>query len=113
VTRSVTFRPDALLDLEDIHRYTVGQFGAEQARTYLDGLREAFGRLADLPKLGQPVEGVESVRVWVHQRRHAVIYREHGDRIEVARVIHGANDPELRRALRQARRIFRGAVGKL
>jgi toxin ParE1/3/4 len=113
VTRRVTFRPDALLDLEDIHRYTVDQFGAEQARTYLDALRAALDRLAAFPKLGQSVEGVESVRVWVHQHRHAVIYREHGDRIEVARVIHGANDPELRRALRQARRTFRGAAGKL
>ena len=103
--RQVTLRPDARLDLEDIHRYTSERFGAEQARAYLSSLRAGFDRPADLPKLGRPIEGLPGVRVWIHHAHHAVIYREHPDRIEVARVIHGANELELRRALRHARRL--------
>ena len=42
-------------DLDGIHEYTIVHFGLAQARDYLNGLDERFGRLAEQPMLGRSV----------------------------------------------------------
>lgn len=40
-------------DLEGIYEFSIDNFGLQQARTYLNGLHERLGSLAENPMLGR------------------------------------------------------------
>ena len=84
----------AARDLEGIHEYTVEQFGPMQAARYVDGLREAFERLAHFPRIGVEARPASGIRVW-HYQKHRIVYRVTRDGIEVTRVPHAARDVDL------------------
>lgn len=84
----------AARDLESIHEYTVDQFGPSQAARYIDGLREAFERLALFPRIGVEAKPGSGVRVW-HYQRHRIVYRVAAEAVEVSRVLHAARDVDL------------------
>ena len=48
--------PKAADDLDGIHEYTITNFGLEQARDYLNGLRRRFDDLAEHPVLGREAD---------------------------------------------------------
>lgn len=94
MTLAVRIVPAAARDLEGIHEHTVDQFGPSQAARYIDGLREAFDRLALFPRIGVEARPGSGVRVW-HYQRHRVVYRVTPEAIEVSRVLHAAQDVDL------------------
>src|SRR5262245_25169681 len=86
-------REDAL----DCYLY-IAQNNPEAAERFLDALEAAFARLADMPRVGAPQEWrsarLREVRMWPIPQfsNYLIFYRERGDRIEVLRVLHGAQD---------------------
>jgi toxin ParE1/3/4 len=99
VRRHPTLSPEAAADLEEIRQYTAEQFGEDQARRYMKGLREAFEQLAAHPGSGTVIATGSEIRCWIHRGHYRVLYRERGDRLEIGRIIHTAREQELQRAL--------------
>lgn len=97
--RRPSLSPEAAADLEEIRHYTAERFGEDQARRYLNSLREAFEQLASHPDSGRAIAVGSEIRCWLHRGHYRVLYRERGDRLEIGRVIHAAREQEYQRAL--------------
>ena len=70
----------AAADLDGIHEYTIVSFGLARARSYLIGLHEQFGSLAEQPMLGRSVMRL-SPKLRRHEyRSHVVFYVPRGRR---------------------------------
>ena len=88
----VRLLPKAYEDLENIWRYTIEQWGTEQAITYVDELNAAFKRLADNPLLNRErSEFSPPVRI-VPYGSHLIVYLAEERGITIIRVLHESMD---------------------
>jgi toxin ParE1/3/4 len=78
----------ALADLKAISRYTVQEWGAEQAIRYLEAIQECIRGVAKSPLLGRACDRVETGYRRIEQGRHVIFYRRTADGIFVGRVLH-------------------------
>ncbi len=80
----------ALADLKSIGRYTVQQWGLEQAEDYLDDPGRILTMLAASPALGRACEQVRKGYRRMEHRRHVIFYRvrPRGAGIDVIRILH-------------------------
>lgn len=60
--------------LDDIYRYTLEQFGAAQAARYIEGLFEAFGKIATHGVLSRPVPAAFGVDGFTFRYESHVVY---------------------------------------
>lgn len=60
--------------LDDIYRYTLEQFGAAQAERYIEGLFEAFGKIAAHGVLSRPVPAAFGVDGFSFRYESHVVY---------------------------------------
>jgi toxin ParE1/3/4 len=93
--REVIVRPDAEIDIEDAADYTIGEWGHEQARTYITELRWAIESLAE-SALRHPAH--EDIHPGLRRKRsgmHHIYYLATDDRVDVLNVIHVQRDPGL------------------
>lgn len=75
-------------DMGAIARYTIEQFGIEQARTYRDSMIACFQSLAETPGMGRRVDHIrEGYRRFDH-RSHAIFYKVEDQGILIIRVLH-------------------------
>lgn len=78
-------------DLEEIRRYTVGQWGREQWLRYYRGLASAFERIEQVPLSGRPrdlfLPGMRSLNYGKHIIFYAPI-KAAGDAVVVLRILH-------------------------
>ncbi|MCB1469968.1 MAG: type II toxin-antitoxin system RelE/ParE family toxin [Rhizobiaceae bacterium] len=80
--------PAAQTDLDDIWTYTVAQWSADQAESYLRGLAQTLDLLVGEPKLARERNEIAPpVRLHPY-RSHSVIYRIEGRFIDVIRIVH-------------------------
>jgi len=84
--------PAAARDLEGIWRYTLGEWGIEQAHRYTDEITAAFAQLADNPHLGPSCDYIRTGYRRSPVERHVIYFRitEYG--IAVIRVLHERMD---------------------
>ncbi len=82
-------------DLKNIHEYGIAHWGKSRAITYLNELKEAFWRLVSHPEIGISRDELhlETRSLIVHS--HQVYYRIMPKHIEIIRVLHGRQDPQL------------------
>jgi len=93
--RDVVLRPDAEADIEDVADYTIGEWGHEQARRYLEELRSAIEMLATTA-LRHPL--YDPVYPGLRRKRsgmHHIYYLASKEYVEVLKVIHVQRDPGL------------------
>jgi len=87
--------PAARNDLQKIYQYGSLNWGNSRATNYLDNLKEQLWSLTKHPKMGikrdDLIPGVRSLAV----DRHVVFYRSQKQQLEVIRVLHGRQDPQL------------------
>lgn len=82
----------AATDLDGIYEYTICEFGLEQARTYLLGLRKRFEMLAAQPELGRSAtELAPDLRRGEYQS-HVVFYVPKTGGVRIVRVLHESMD---------------------
>ena len=80
-------------DLRGIARFTEERWGRVQRRHYLKGLDEAFGMLADAPKLGNPCDQIEPGLRKYPFKSHIIFYDLLSyNQILVIRVLHKSMD---------------------
>lgn len=83
----------ARIDLLDIARYTLEEWGAEQVQDYLRALDRRFAFLAERPGVGKSCDEVRAGYRRYPQGSHVVFYRAVEGGIEIVRVLHRAQDP--------------------
>lgn len=84
--------PAAVRDLENIWRYTLDEWGIEQAHRYTDDLAAAFDQLVLNPQLGT---SCDFIREGYRRRRtghHAIYFQITDYGIAVIRVLHERMD---------------------
>jgi toxin ParE1/3/4 len=92
VTTGYRLRALALEDLEAIWRYTVEQWGIDQAERYLTALFTCFDDLAINPELGRKRDEVKPGYRSFPQGRHVVFYTIVPTEIEIIGVVHQNSD---------------------
>ena len=84
--------PAAARDLAGIWRYTLGEWGIEQAHRYTDEIAAAFAQLTTNPQLGTTCDYIRKGYRRSQVGRHMIYFRitEYG--IAVIRVLHERMD---------------------
>ncbi|MGU3465180.1 type II toxin-antitoxin system RelE/ParE family toxin [Methylobacterium sp. C33D] len=87
------FTPLARSDLEEIWRYTVGQWSADQADRYHQDIVNAATELANGAKIGRPVE-IRAGYLKYRVGSHFIFYRRTDAGIDVIRILHQRMDTD-------------------
>lgn len=87
--------PAAQRDLRDIYLYGMRTWGEQRAGDYLDDVRDRFWLLTTQPNIGvlRPELG-NDLRSFV-AKQHVVCYRLTLNQVQIVRVLHGRQEPEL------------------
>lgn len=90
----ISRRAQAVID--DIIRYTVSNFGEDQAADYVGGLYNSFDLLTDNPRMGRAWKSGHRLLIY---RSHYVLYRIMDDHIFITDMRHTRQDipPEWQR----------------
>lgn len=80
-------------DLENIATFGIEQFGAGQARRYLDGLYRRFSRIAEMPLLYPAVDDIRAGYRRSVFESHSIYYQIEGDGVFIVRIL-GREDIE-------------------
>lgn len=97
MTLPIHYRPQALVDIEEIAVY-LGRNNAEAAYRFLRRTEQAIETLAQFPEIGHKWSSKNAqlvgIRFWKPKgfKRHVIFYRPGNDHIEVLRVLHGSRD---------------------
>ena len=88
----IRFSRIALADVEEIYSYTRRQWGDDQADRYVDEIWETLEKIGANPERWRLREELHPGCRICFAGRHAILYRIHEERVEIARVLHGAMD---------------------
>jgi toxin ParE1/3/4 len=90
--KRVVLAPAAESDIEALADYTRVKWGEKQRRAYLADLKACVMALGLMPGLGRARDELKPGWSSIRAGSHVVLYIEHPDRIEIIRVVHGAQD---------------------
>ncbi len=92
----LVLRLDARHDLKGIDSYSIGKFGEEVARDYVEQVRRRINQLKDFPLSGPEFPGVRTPIRYLSCGSHRIFYDYFSDRdlVVVVRVLHQAMSPE-------------------
>lgn len=94
MTLSVRLLDDAQDDLVTLGVWIVARSDRETARSYLDRIEAACGRLLDFPDRGSPREELgPGFRSVVFERRVLIVYRVEADELLIVRIVPRGRDP--------------------
>jgi toxin ParE1/3/4 len=79
-------------DISGIARYTIDQFGVEQARSYRDSIIACFQYLAESPGMGRKLDKIREGYQRFDHRSHVIFYKSVGKGILIIRVLHKRMD---------------------
>jgi toxin ParE1/3/4 len=86
--------PVAQSDLKKIYRYTLENWGIQQAQNYLEHIKQSFKTLLENPNLGRERSELgQNVRA-INCQKHIIFYRSLKTELQIIRVLHGRQDPE-------------------
>jgi len=89
--KALAFTPAAEADLDGIWDYSADNWGPDQADQYTDEIRDACLALAAGIRRGRAVD-VRPGYLKLSTGSHMIYFRDHGDRLEIIRVLHGRRD---------------------
>lgn len=90
--------PESLRDLEFIEEYTIQNWSASRAKSYIQQFFAAFQKIADNPNIGRTRDDIPAPYKVFAVGSHLVVYRyaEKQNRIEVLNILHPAMNLEER-----------------
>ena len=84
----------AARDLDDIFDYGAGQWGADQAASYVETLAERFALLADFPEIGSARDDIEPGVKLTPCGSHSVFFSGYAVGEAIKRVLYKRCDPQ-------------------
>jgi toxin ParE1/3/4 len=91
---------DAQRDLSEIRIYTRREFGARQARQYMDQLKQGLKALRKYPDIGFPVDHLRPGYRCYRVERHGIFYMLADNIVAVVAILHESQLPLRHLALR-------------
>ncbi|OCA52940.1 type II toxin-antitoxin system RelE/ParE family toxin [Photorhabdus namnaonensis] len=82
-------------DIFHIARYTIQQFGQNQARCYHDELKRTFELLATSPWIGRECDWVCAGMLRFEFKKHSIYYMLQDGDIFISRIIHQSMDVDI------------------
>jgi toxin ParE1/3/4 len=82
----------AYADLDSIYTDTIAKWGQEQADRYIHAIWDAFEKVSANPERWRLRDDLHPGCQICFSGRHAILYRIHEGRVEIARVLHDAMD---------------------
>jgi toxin ParE1/3/4 len=79
-------------DLDSIYTDTIAKWGQAQADRYINALWDALEKVATMPESWRLRDEIHTGCRICFSGRHAVLFRIHDGRVEIARVLHDAMD---------------------
>lgn len=89
--KKVIFAPDALADLEGIGAYIASDNPA-RAVIFVEELQEAAHKIANAPEAYRARDDIAPGLRMAVMGRYIILFRAKLDRVEIARILHGARD---------------------
>src|SRR4051812_17999264 len=90
---TIVWLPKAVQNLEAIHRYVAAESGPQRANRLIQRIVASAESLERFPYLGRQSESAPDIReLQVARLPYLLPYRIVGDRIEILRVFHEAQD---------------------
>lgn len=89
--KALTFTPAAEADINGIWEYSFEGWGLAQAERYITEIRDTCRVLAAGQKEGRVVN-VRPGYLKYPSGAHMIYFRDHGDRLEIVRILHGKQD---------------------
>jgi toxin ParE1/3/4 len=86
--KALAFSPAAESDIDGIWDYSAHTWGPDQADRYTDEIRDVCHALARDQKRGRAVD-VRPGYLKFSTGSHVIYYRDHGNRLEIVRILHG------------------------
>lgn len=92
----VTYRPQALADLEDIfHAVLSASRNVAIAQAYVQRIRERCRRIGDAPRGGRPRDDLlPGLRTVPFEHAAVIAYRVEDDRVRITNIFYGGRDYE-------------------
>lgn len=91
--RHLVIAPAAKMDLKDIYRYGLRQWGQAQSEHYLETLKSKFWLLTEQPLIGaERAELLADIRS-LPIESHILFYRVTPNSVEIVGVLHRRQDP--------------------
>ncbi|WP_040726107.1 type II toxin-antitoxin system RelE/ParE family toxin [Thiomicrorhabdus sp. Kp2] len=88
--------PVAQSDIFGIFNYTLENWGEKQAQNYLMILKKALQALRERPLKGKVRPDLNSNIRSIIVEKHIVYYRQQEKVLEIVRILHGRQDPDVR-----------------
>ena len=93
--------PDAQLDLLNINRFTIREWGKAQAKNYISGLKSTIKTLSETPTLGKHPANMEEDISCFPYKSHVIYYVLNNKYLVVFAVLHGSMSPNRHLITRQ------------
>lgn len=90
--KAIAFSPAAETDISEIWDYTADRWGADQADSYTDAIRDACYALAQGKRQGRP-SVLPNFQKYLCGS-HVVYFLDYADHLDVIRVLHQRQDAE-------------------
>ena len=85
----ITFRPDAIDDLNAIWNYTYEKWSENQADKYYDQIKSDCGKIEKIPSIGKNYSEVKVDLLGLNSGNHIFFYKLNSeDTIEIIRILH-------------------------
>jgi toxin ParE1/3/4 len=91
--KAIAFSPGAEADIGEIWDYSANRWGADQADSYTDAIRDACNALAKGTKHGRPADVLPNLQKYLCGS-HVVYFLDYADRLEVIRILYQRQDAE-------------------
>jgi len=88
VTATYRIRSRAQSELESIWLYTLEQWGADQANSYLEAIIQRFEWLVENPLLGKPRDDIKEGYYCFPEGMHLIFYKIENKKVEIIGVPH-------------------------
>ncbi|MDR3527297.1 MAG: type II toxin-antitoxin system RelE/ParE family toxin [Rhizomicrobium sp.] len=89
--KQVIFAPDAMADLEGIGTY-IASDNPSRAMSFIAELEDTARKIANAPEAYRAREDIAPGLRMAVKARYIILFRIKPDRVEIARVLHGARD---------------------
>jgi toxin ParE1/3/4 len=91
--KALSYAPSAQSDIDAIWDYSAEHWGADQANRYVRDIRVTCHALAMGTRRGR-VSNIRFGYLKCPIGSHVIWFRDHGDRLQIMRILHAAQDVE-------------------